>query len=64
MSRGLQTADEGRGPLCSAAGRLRGQRCRSVEGAAARLVLAFVRWQIRRLERRMAALEIDDHPLN
>jgi hypothetical protein len=33
---------------------------RSVHGAAARLWLSIVRWQIRRLERRMAALECND----
>lgn len=32
-------------------------------GAAARLWLLIVRWQLRRLERRMAALEVDDRSL-
>jgi len=58
MSRLLQMADEGWEPTCG--GRWQGGRCRPARRAAARLVLALVRWQIRRLERRIAALEVDD----
>jgi hypothetical protein len=61
MSRLLQMADECWEPICGSAGAC-GQRQsgRSGEGAAARLLLALVRWQIRRLERRIATLEVDD----
>jgi hypothetical protein len=65
MSRLLQTADEHWQPMCASRGgcwqRAHG---RPAQRAAARLVLALVRWQIRRLERRIAALEVDDAALN
>ena len=61
MSRLLQMAEERWEPMCgSAGGRWQRARCRPAQRAAARLVLALVRWQIRRFERRIAALELDD----
>src|SRR5258705_13196045 len=65
MSSLWQTAEEGWGPLwCSAAGRMQHPRSQSVGRAAARLVRATARWHLRRLERRIAALEIDERTLN
>ena len=61
MSGLLQMADE-RWEHSGGAGSGRSGRGISgpVHGVAARLWLSIVRWQIRRLERRMAALEVDD----
>jgi hypothetical protein len=61
MSRRSHLADNRCEPWCGSTGGpfARGV-CRPSHRAAKRLVLALVRWQIRRLERRIAALEIDD----
>jgi hypothetical protein len=65
MSRLLQMADEHWQPMCgSSGGCWQHARCQPAQRAAARLVRALVRWQIRRLERRIAALEVDDTALN
>ena len=41
-------------------GGLAGSPCHRPRRAAARLLRAIVRWQIRRLERRLATLEVDE----
>lgn len=65
MSRLLQMADEHWQPMCaSTSGCWQGAGCPPARRAATRLVRALVRWQIRRLERRIAALEVDDAALN
>ena len=65
MSRLLQMADEHWQPMCgSTSGCWQRPGCPSAQRAAPRLLRALVRWQIRRLERRIAALEVDDAALN
>jgi hypothetical protein len=51
-------------PRGAGGGRLGRGIYRPIHGAATRLWLSFIRWQIRRLERRMAALEVDDQPMH
>jgi len=64
MSRPLQM-DPFWDPLSGAAeDGLEGATCRPTHRAAARLVCAIVRWQIRRLERRIANLELDERTLD
>jgi hypothetical protein len=47
----------------STGGGFAGSPCQAQRGAA-RLVRAIVRWQIRRLERRLATLEVDERCLH
>jgi hypothetical protein len=49
---------------CPMAGAFKASPRHPAQGAAARLLHAIVRWQIRRLERRLASLELDERCLN
>jgi len=61
MSRCMQLATDHWDPVRGATGGgFNGSPCHRPHGAAARLLRAFVRWQIRRLERRLAMLELDE----
>ena len=65
MSGLLQMADQFEDPLSGAAQvGLEGCACRPTHGAAARLLRAIVLWQVRRLERRLANLELDERSLD
>lgn len=65
MSRSVQMANHHWHPLtCSTAGGRNGSPCRPAQRAAAKLLHAIVRWQIRRLERRLASLELDERCLH
>jgi hypothetical protein len=64
MSRLLQMAHQFWDPLSGAAeDGLEGCSCRPTHRAAARLLRAIVLWQVRRLERRLANLEVDKRGL-
>jgi hypothetical protein len=65
MSRLVQMANNHWHPhTCSMAGAFKASPRHPAQGAAARLLHAIVRWQIRRLERRLASLELDERCLN
>ena len=65
MSRLMQLATDHFDPVCGASGGgFNGSSCHPPRGAAKRLLRAFVRWQIRRLELRLARLELDDRCLH
>jgi hypothetical protein len=65
MSGVLQMADQFLDPLSGAAeDGLEGECCRPTHRAAARLLQAIVLWRMRRLERRLANLEVDDSALD
>jgi predicted hydrocarbon binding protein len=65
MSRSVQMANNHWHPLtCATAGGFKRSPCHPAQGAAARLLHAIVRWQIRRLERRLASLELDERCLH
>ena len=65
MSGLLQMADQFGDPLRGAADDgLEGCTCRPTHRAAARLLRAIVLWQVRRLERRLANLEVDERSLD
>lgn len=65
MSRQMQLATDHGDPISgSTGGGFAGSPCRPAHRAAARLLRAIVRWQIRRLERRLATLEVDERSLH
>ena len=65
MSRLVQMANNHWTPItCSTAGGFKGSPCHPAQRAAARLLHAIVRWQIRRLEWRLATLELDERSLH
>ena len=65
MSRLVQMANNHWTPItCSTAGGFRGSASHPAQRAAARLLHAIVRWHIRRLERRLATLELDERSLH
>jgi hypothetical protein len=65
MSRPVQMANDHWDPISgSTGGGFAAPTRHPTHGAAARLWRAIVRWQIRRLERRLASLEVDEHSLH
>jgi hypothetical protein len=65
MSGLLQMAEQVEDPLSGAAhDGLEGCSCRPTHRATARLLRAIVLWQVRRLERRLANLEVDERSLD
>ena len=65
MSRSAQIANDHWDPISgSTGGGFAAPPCRPAHGAAVRLWRAIVRWQIRRLERRLATLEVDERSLH
>jgi len=65
MSRLMHLATDHWDPMSgSTSGGFAGSRCHPAPRAAARLLRAIVRWQIRRLERRLATLEVDERSLH
>jgi hypothetical protein len=65
MSRHMHLATDHCDPMSAATGGgFAGSPCHRPHRAAARLLRAIVRWQIRRLERRLASLEVDERSLH
>jgi hypothetical protein len=65
MSCLMHSAIDHRDPMRAATGGgFAGSPCHRSHGAASRLLRAIVRWQIRRLERRLATLEVDERSLH
>jgi hypothetical protein len=61
----LQVADQFSDPLSGAAeDGLEGESCRPTHHAAAKFLRAIVLWRMRRLERRLANLEVDENSLD